>query len=153
MARVVLGGIVGGVVMWIVGFLFWVTPLSRIALSVAPDAAGAAVQSALAQQLGPSGGGAYPIPWPGTEAGTVLYGQGPSAMVFLHPGGLPVVDSGALIGGLALAVVCALLIAAALYMRRGQVADLNARLRLVVLLSLAATLYTDIGQPVFNHMP
>lgn len=153
MARVTIGGILGGIAMWIVGFLFWGTPLSRIALSAVDDATGAAVQTALRQNLGPSGAGAYPVPWPGTDAGTVLFGQGPSAMIFYHPGGLPVVDSAALIGGLVLAVVCALLIGFALWAVSDRVTTFSARMKLVVPFALAAATYIDLGQPIFNHMP
>ncbi|URW74791.1 hypothetical protein M9980_09415 [Sphingomonas donggukensis] len=153
MARVALGGILGGIAMWLIGFLFWGTPLSRIALSSLDDASGAALQGALKQHLSAGGAGAYPVPWPGTDVGTTLYGQGPSAMVFYHPGGLPVVDSSALIGGLVLAVVCSLLIGIALYALRERVTTFADRMKVVVWFVLAATLWTEIGQPVFNHMP
>ena len=46
MARMILGGVLGGVAMWLVGFIFWGTPLARIALSALDDATGAAVQAA-----------------------------------------------------------------------------------------------------------
>lgn len=153
MARILLGSVLGGIAMWIVGFIFWGTPLNRIALTALDDSSGAALQSALKQTLGPLGGGAYPVPWPGTDVGTQLYGQGPSAMIFFHPGGLPVIDSSALIGGLVLAIVCALLIGVALYVLSDRVATLGDRVKLVALFAVAATLWTDIGQPVFNHMP
>ncbi len=153
MARVTIGSILGGFVLWLTGFIFWGTPLSRIALSALDDSGGAAVQAALRQHIGPMGAGAYPVPWPGTDIGTTLYGQGPSAMIFYHPGGLPVIDTAALIGGLILAIVCALLIGVALYAMRDRVATFGDRMRVVVLVVLAATLWTDIGQPIFNHMP
>lgn len=153
MLRTLIGSVLGGVAMWIVGFVFWGTPLSRIALSVPDDATGAALQAAMKQHLGALGGGAYPVPWPGTEIGTTLYGQGPSAMIFFHPGGLPVVDGASLIGGLVLAIVCAGLIGVALHALRDRVTTFADRMRLVMWFVLAATLWTQIGQPVFNHMP
>ena len=153
MARMVIGSVLGGIAMWLVGFLFWGTPLSRFALTVADEPASAAIQSMLAQQLGATGTGAYPVPWPGTPAATVLYGQGPTAMVFYNSSGYPVVDSAALIGGLVLAIVCALLIGVALLAVSARVTSFADRMKLVILFAVAATLYTDIGQPVFNHMP
>lgn len=153
MAKVTIGGILGGIAMWFMGFIFWGTPLNRIAFTVPDDATGAAVQAVLKQQLAPFGSGAYPVPWPGTEAGTMMYGQGPVAMVMYHAGGLPVVDSASLLGGLVLAIACALLIAAALYALADRVTSFAERMRLVVLFALAATLWTDIGQPIFNHAP
>lgn len=153
MARMVIGSVLGGIAMWLVGFIFWGTPLSRIALTATDDATGAALQGALKQHLDASGAGAYPVPWAGTDIGTTLYGQGPSAMVFYHPGGLPVLDSAALIGGLILAIVCALLIGTALHALRDRVTTFADRMKLVVWFVLAATLWSQIGQPVFNHMP
>jgi len=153
MARVTIGSILGGIAMWLVGFIFWGTPLSRIALTATDDATGAALQAALKQHLGSTGAGAYPVPWAGTDVGTMLYGQGPSAMIFYHPAGLPVIDSAALIGGLILAIVCSLLIGIALYALRDRVTTLADRMKLVIWFVLAATLWSDIGQPIFNHMP
>ena len=101
MTRLFLGGALGGLAMWLVGFIFWGTPLSLLALSQTDAATTAAVQAALAQHLGPLGSGAYPIPWAGTPQGTQLYGQGPTALVMFNTGGFAMPDSGALIGGLA----------------------------------------------------
>lgn len=152
MTRLVLGGLLGGIAMWIVGLLFWGTPLSRIALSRTDDPASAAIQQALAQQLGPLGTGAYPIPWHGTPAGTQLHAQGPIAMVFFNSHGFAIPDSSALIAGLVLAIVCALLLAFAIRVVAGGL-SFAGRLQLVGIAALAMTAYSDIGQPVFNHMP
>jgi hypothetical protein len=152
MTRLVLGGVLGGIAMWFVGFIFWGTPLSLIALSRTDDASSAAIQQALAQHLGPLGTGAYPIPWQGTPAGTQLYGQGPTAMVFFNSHGFAIPDTSALIAGLVLAIMCALLMAFAIRaVAAGQ--GFAARLRLVGVVALAVTAYSDIGQPVFNHAP
>jgi len=152
MPRVLLGGLLGGFAMWLIGFLFWGTPLSRLALSNAGDPGSAAVQAALAQQLGPLGTGAYPIPWPGTPAGTVAYGQGPIAMVLFNSSGFANPDMGALVGGLILAMVCALLLAVALRMVSSN-RTFGERMRLVALVAIAFTAYSQLGQPIFNHAP
>ncbi len=152
MTKLVLGGVLGGIAMWFVGFIFWGTPLSLIALSRTDDAASAAIQQALAQHLGALGTGAYPIPWQGTPAGTQLYGQGPTAMVFFNSNGFAIPDTSALVAGLVLAIVCALLLAFAIrIVARGL--SFAGRLQLVGIAVLAVTAYSDLGQPVFNHMP
>ncbi|MBN8812071.1 MULTISPECIES: hypothetical protein [Sphingomonas] len=152
MTRLFLGGALGGLAMWLVGFIFWGTPLSLLALSQTDAATTAAVQAALAQHLGPLGSGAYPIPWAGTPQGTQLYGQGPTALVMFNTGGFAMPDSGALIGGLVLAIVCALLAGFALRtVAHGH--DFARRLRLVAIVALAVTAYSDLGQPIFNHAP
>lgn len=152
MPRAVLGGLLGGVAMWIVGFIFWGTPLSLIAVTSTGDAASASVQAVLAQHLGPTGTGAYPIPWPGTPSGTQMYGQGPVAMVLFNANGFALPDTAALIGGLVLSVVCALVLAFALA-RVTVGMSFGGRLTIVGLFALAITTYAQLGQPVFNHAP
>ncbi|MDQ0249820.1 hypothetical protein J2W22_001867 [Sphingomonas kyeonggiensis] len=152
MARLFLGGALGGLAMWLVGFIFWGTPLSLLALSKTDAATTAAVQAALAQHLGPLGTGAYPIPWPGTPQGTQLYGQGPTAMVLFNTGGFANPDSAALIGGLVLAILCALLAGFALRMVAATLSFAD-RLKLVAITAVAVTAYSDLGQPIFNHAP
>jgi hypothetical protein len=138
--------------MWVVGFIFWGTPLNRLALSVAPDAANAAVQSTLARELGPTGTGVYTVPWPGTQIGSGLYAQGPVALVQFNAGGFPVVDGSSLIGGLILAVIAAVLIAFAIY-RLAAPLSFGRRLTLVGLFAIAIPAYIHLGQIVFNHAP
>jgi hypothetical protein len=152
MPRLLLGGALGGVAMWLVGFLFWGTPLSWIALSKTDDTASAALQATLSQHLGALGTGAYPIPWIGTPMGTQLYGQGPTAMVFFNTHGFANPDTSALIGGLVLAVVCSLAVAFAIRLVAAR-QSFAERLKLVAIFAVAVTAYTDLGQPVFNHMP
>jgi len=152
MARLFLGGALGGLAMWLVGFIFWGTPLSLLALSKTDAATTATLQAALAQHLGPLGSGAYPIPWPGTPQGTQLYGQGPTAMVFFNPSGFAMPDSASLIGGLVLAILCVLLAGFALRMVASGL-GFAARLKLVGIVAVAVTAYSDLGQPIFNHAP
>ncbi|MBL7471093.1 hypothetical protein INQ17_24840, partial [Escherichia coli] len=81
------------------------------------------------------------IPWAGTPQGTQLYGQGPTALVRFNTGGFAMPDSGALIGGLVLAIVCALLAGFALRaVAHGH--DFAGRLRLVAIVAAAVTAYS-----------
>lgn len=152
MPRAVLGGLLGGIAMWIVGFIFWGTPLKYLALTQTSDAASATIQATLAQQLGATGTGAYPIPWPDTPAGTQLYGHGPVATVLFNNSGFAVLDTSALIGGLILGIVCALLLAFVLA-RVTVGMSFGGRLTVVGLFALAITAYSQLGQPIFNHAP
>src|SRR3546814_16262560 len=79
MFKTLLGGLIGGVAMYLVGFIFWGTPLSALAFNRAESAAGSNLQAALAQALTPSGTGVYVIPDPATAQGTTLYGKGSAA--------------------------------------------------------------------------
>jgi hypothetical protein len=150
MIRTVIGGLVGGVILFLIGFVFWATPLSQMAYSDAGEAQSAAIQTSLAQNLTASGTGTYIIPNPRTAQGTVLYGKGPIAHVQFNASGFPVEDMSQLLTGFIFAIVAAMLMAfglAAVAGARGF-SDLA---RLVVLFSLGITVWTILAQPVFNH--
>ena len=66
MVRSVIGGLLGGLAMYIIGFIFWGTPLSALAFSRAGDQESANLQAALAQGLNATGTGVYVIPDPAT---------------------------------------------------------------------------------------
>ncbi|MBW8745598.1 MAG: hypothetical protein JF628_14900 [Sphingomonas sp.] len=151
MVRILIGSIVGGLAQWIVGAIFWATPLSRIAFHVANDTANAGVQQALAQYLTPTGTGTYYVPWPDTSQGTILHGRGPVAMIHFNISGFPLMDSTSLVEGLILSIVSILLIGLALHAIGGRVQDFASRAKLVILFSVAAALYFTVGQPVFNY--
>jgi len=151
MARLVLGSIVGGIAMWLVGFVFWGL-LGSVAVWSAGPAADPAIQATLAQYLGPSGTGVYAIPSPNTPAGTALYGHGPVAMVQFVNQGLVPFDVGALFAGLILGIVCVFLFGLALKMVAGG-ASFATRMKLVLLVAIAFPAYSDLGQIVFNHAP
>lgn len=148
--RTILGGLVGGLILFMVGFIFWATPLSEIAYKRADDSASAAVQLALAQNLTRSGTGTYIIPNSGTAQGTVLYGQGPIATVHFNTGGFPVDDMGMILTGFIVALAAGLVLAFALASVGGG-RSFAAMARLVVFFSIAITLWTILAQPVFNH--
>ena len=150
MVRAIVGGLLGGLALYVVGFIFWGTPLSALALSRVDGQASANLQAAMAQALNATGTGVYVIPDPATAEGTILYGRGPVAQIFYNSSGFPVMDSSALIGGLILALVVGVVIALAL---RAVAADFAGRARLTLLMALAAVLWLHIGQAVFNHAP
>jgi len=150
MVRSLIGGLVAGLVMFFIGFVFWGTPLSEAAFSKANDAESAAVQTALAQHLGRGGTGTYVIPTPSTAQGTELYGRGPIAMVHFNTGGFAAEDMSMMLPGLIFALVSGLMMAfgIAAVGRENSFAEVA---RLVVLFSLGVTIWTILAQPVFNH--
>ena len=149
--RTVIGGIVAGIIIFLVGFVFWATPLAGFAYKTAGDQQGAAVQLALAQNLSESGTGTYIIPAHESAPGAVLYAQGPIATVHFNTRGYSPDDMGMILPGFIMAVVSGLLIAFALAAVGGGGRSFAATARLVVLISLGITVWTTLAQPVFNH--
>lgn len=150
MIRILIGSIVGGIAMFVVGFIFWATPLSRIGYSGAEtEQQSAAVQTALAQNLPHTG--RYIIPDPGTPGGTVLYGRGPVATVDYNTAGFSTSSSSSVIGGLVQEIVVVLLFGLALLPILGRVPDFTSRARVVVGVSAAAAVMIQLSDPIFNH--
>jgi len=149
MVRSVLGGIVAGLAMFAIGFVFWGTPLAGLALRHFDDARSADVQLALARNLGESGTGTYLVPTPDTPQGTVAYGQGPIATIHFNAQGFAAHNLSMVPTGLAFALVAGVLMALGL----AALGPLGfaARGRLVVLFSLGMTVWTLLAQPVFNN--
>ena len=151
MPKTLLGGLIGGFAMYLVGFIFWGTPLSLLAFNHIDDAQSTALQASLTQTLTATGTGTYAIPAMGTAAGSVLYGKGPVAMVHFNTSGFPLMDSASLIQGLILALVTGVIIALALGAVADRVTDFASRARVAILFALAATVWIELGQPIFNH--
>lgn len=151
MARTVIGGLVGGLILFALGYLFWQTPLGDLAYKRAGDTQNAAVQTALAQNLSQSGTGTYRIPDYHSAGGAVLYGRGPVATVDFNTGGFSPSSSAGLVPGLIVALVSGLLLAfglAAVGGGRRSFADVA---RLVVLYSLGFTAWIFLATPIANH--
>ena len=87
LGRVVVGGVVAGIILFVVGFVFWETPLGELAYKSVDEGRNAAVQSALAQNLTESGTGAYIIPAHNKAGGAQLYARGPIATVHFNTRG------------------------------------------------------------------
>lgn len=151
MIKLAIGSLLGGAAQWAIGFIFWGSPLGRLPFTVAPDPANAALQTAMAQALTPTGTGTYMIPWPDSSQGTVLHGRGPVAMVHFNTAGFPVTDTNSLIGGLILSVITISMLALALWFIADRVTDFASRARIVVLAAVASALYFAVGEPVYNY--
>ena len=148
-----LGGVIAGLVIYVVALVFWATPLSLIAYNRVDEGTNANLQAALNQALTPSGTGVYVVPDPSLGGASTLYTQGPVAKVYFNTGGFPVLDTSALIGGLVLAVVIGLLLAEGLRLAARWVPDPASRTRVLLALVLAPLLWVHLGQPIFEHTP
>lgn len=149
MIRTVIGGLVAGIVIFVIGFIFWATPLGELAFSKADEAQNAAVQASLAQNLTPGGTGTYIIPAHNSAAGAVLYARGPIATVHFNTRGYSPDDMSMILPGFIVAVIAGLLIAFGLAAVGGRsFAELA---RLVVCFSLGFTVWEYLGSPIFNH--
>jgi len=151
MIRTFIGGIVGGHILFLLGFIFWATPLGEIPVSHVPDAQSAALQLALNQNLTPTGTGTYVIPGHNSAQGSVLYGQGPVATVHFNTSGFSTEDMTMLLPGLIVALISGLMMAFALAAVGGGGRSHAATARLVVLASLAFCTWQFLASPIFNH--
>jgi hypothetical protein len=151
MVRTLIGGLVGGLIIFVMGYIFWATPLGEIPYSKATDAQNAAVQTALAQNLTPSGTGTYVIPAHQSAEGAVLYAKGPIATVDFNVKGFSPDDMSMLLPGFLVAVVTGLLMAFGLAAVGGGGRAFSGVARLVVLYSLGFTVWEFLGTPIFMH--
>jgi hypothetical protein len=151
MLRTVIGGLVGGIIIFVVGFIFWATPLGEIPFKRADDAQNAAVQAALAQNLTRSGTGAYVIPAHQSAGGAQLYARGPIAMVHFNTRGYSPDDMSMILPGFIVAVVSGLLMAFGLAAACGGGRSFAASAQLVICFSLGFTVWEYLGSPIFNH--
>ena len=149
MIRVIIGAAVAAVVMFIIGFIFFATPLARLGVAGIDDAQAAAVQQALAANLPRTG--TYQVPGTDTPAQTNMYSQGPIATVHYNTNGFAATDTGSLVMGLALNFIVALLIGAALIGIDRRVPDFGSRARVAIIIAVAATAFVHLGEPVFMH--
>lgn len=148
MIRILAGSVLGGLVQFLVGFVFWGTPLAGLVYSSGTDAQEAAVQTALAQNLIATG--TYHIPSMDTAQGAILHGRGPVATIFYNIHGFAQMSTSSLIGGLILSIVSLFLLGLALHTVAARVPDFASRMKIVIFASLGVTLYAILGQPTYN---
>jgi hypothetical protein len=151
MIRTLIGGLVGGIIIFVMGFIFWGSPLGTIPFSHSSDPQAAAVQTAMAQNLTPGGTGTYLIPDPRSREGAELYAKGPVATVSYNTAGFAPEDMSMLLPGFILAVVAGLLMAFGLASVGGGGRSFGNVARLVVLYTLGFTVWECLTNPVFMH--
>lgn len=151
MVRTLIGGLVGGLIIFVMGFIFWATPLGEIPYSHASDAQNAAVQQALAANLTEGGTGTYTIPAHGSAEGAQLYARGPIATVHYNTKGYSPDDMSMILPGLIVALISGILMAVGLAAVGGGGRSFSGAARLVICFSLAFTVWEFLGSPIFNH--
>jgi hypothetical protein len=150
MIRVIIGAVPAALAMFVIGFIFFASGLQNIATRSLDDLPAAAVQQSLSANL--RGTGTYVIPNPDKSAQqNVMYGQGPVTTIHYNAKGFAAMDSQALLGGLIMNFIAALLIGAALIGIDRRVPDFASRARVVTILAVAAGLYMRLGEPIYHH--
>ena len=149
MVRVIIGAAAAAVVMLIVGFIFFATPLARLGMASLDDAQAAAVQQSLAASLPRTG--TYSVPGTDTPAQTNMFSQGPIATVHYNTNGFAGNDPMMFVFGLVFNFIVALLIGAALIGIDRRVPDFSSRARVAVIVAVAAAAFTHLGEPIFMH--
>ena len=149
MVRILIGSFIGGVAMFITGFLLWATPLQYIGYSTASDQENAAVQLSLAQNLPHTGH--YMVPNPMTQVGGNGFTKGPIASVDYNSAGFSTADPASMIGGFVQEIIVSLMIGLSLLAVADRVTDFASRAKLAVGLSAAATVMINLGDPIWNH--
>jgi hypothetical protein len=151
MIRTFLGGLVGGVILFVMGFIFWATPLGEIPYSAVGDSESAAIQLVLNQNLTSTGTGAYVVPGSKTAPSAILYAQGPIATIFFNTQGYSPDDTAMLLPGFIAALIAGLLMAFGLAAVGGGGRSFAGTARLVVLFSLGFCVWAYLASPIFNH--
>lgn len=150
MLRVIIGSAVASVAMLILGFIFFASGLQNLASRNLADVPAGAVRQTLSANLPATG--TYLVPNPeGSAAQTVMYGQGPIATIHYNTNGFAASDPGPLVLGLVLNFVVALLIGTALIGIDRRVPDFGSRARVAVMIAVAASAFTHLGEPIYWH--
>ena len=147
MVRVIIGSIAAAIAMFVLGFLLYATPLSRLAYTSVSNDQAAAVQQAMAANLPKTG--TYAIPGMDTPEQTNMYSRGPIATIHYNTNGFAATDPAMLVTGLVFYFVIALIIGFALLGIDRRVTDFPSRAKLVVAFAVAASALLHLSEPIF----
>ncbi len=148
MIRVLIGSLMGAIVMFLIGFLAYGTPLMRLGFAQATDAVQIDVQTALKALPGT---GTYVIPSGESAATTAAFANGPVATINYNAGGFAMVDPQVMLTGFIHMFITALLLGLMLWGVRGRVPDFPSRARLVIGMALVAVVFTNLADPIWLH--
>lgn len=149
LGRVIVGAAVAAVAMFIIGFIFFGTPLAKLGMASLGDTEAAAVQQAMAANLPRTG--TYSVPSIDTPAQTNMYSQGPVATIHYNTSGFAGVDSTSLISGLVLNFIVALLIGIAISAVADRVGDMGSRVKVAAVIALAVSAFNFFCKPIYFH--
>ena len=149
MGRVIVGAVAGAVVMFILGFIFYATPLSLLSTGSLGDTQAADVQAALAANI-PSTG-AYEVPVDGSQAQKAMYARGPIALIQYVSDGGGSIDAQDMIAGFIHMYISALLIGFALLQVSHHVREFTTRAAITIFFALGAGVFMRLGAPIWMH--
>jgi hypothetical protein len=147
--RAIIGALAAAVAMFILGFIFFATPLNKLGSSTLDNARAAAVQESLAANILTTG--TYFVPSADTPEQSTMYSRGPVATISYNTDGFAVADPGVMIGGFIHMLVVALLMAVGLYTASVYIPSFTDRARLLALGVLGATIFMRLGEPIWYH--
>lgn len=147
MGRVIVGAAAGAVVMFILGFIFWASPLAGLATGTLGDAQAADVQAALAANIPDTG--AYDVPVDGSQAQKAMYARGPIAFIQYTSEGSGNPTPADMIAGFIHMYISALLIGFALLAVSRHVREFSTRAAITLFFALGAGVYILLGTPIW----
>lgn len=146
MGRLLVGSLVAAVAMFLIGFVFFGTPLFSNAYKTAPFETQMAVQEAL-KALPASG--TYFIPMGEDEAAMAAHRAGPTAMLRVNLAGSEMMDPMVMVKGFVHMVVSAFLLGLLLLRVAPKIWNFGERMAVVVLASLAVVVFVRLGEPIW----
>lgn len=146
MPRLMIGSLVAAIAMFMLGFVFYGTPLFNLGWVEAAPEAQASIQAAL--RVLPRTG-TYVIPSGETPAAIAAYAAGPVAQIAYNERGFAMVDPGSLAGGYVHMAVSVFLLGCVLL--TVPATFFAARARLVIGVAAVAVVYLHIAGPVWYH--
>ncbi len=149
MGRALVGGVAAAVAMFILGFIFYATPLYKLGSGSLDNAQAAAVQQSLAGNIAKTG--TYFVPSGDTPEQTVMYGRGPIATIHYNMKGYSIADPTVMIGGFLHMLMVSLLMAVGLYTLSLHIPSFGERVRLLALGVVGAVAFTRLGEPIWFH--
>jgi hypothetical protein len=149
MVRALIGAVAAAVAMFVIGFIFFATPLHNLAVGKLDDTRAAAVQQSLNANVQRTG--TYFVPDSDTPQQSVMYGTGGVATIHYNSGGFAASDTTSMAGGFVHMLIVTLLMAAGLLTLVSYVPDFAVQVKLLVLGSIGAAAFMRLGEPVWYH--
>jgi hypothetical protein len=149
MGRALVGGVAAAVAMFIIGFIFFATPLYKLGSSSLDNAQAAAVQQSLASNIPRTG--TYFVPSGDTPEQANMYSNGPIATIHYNTDGFSMADPATMIGGFLHMLGVCLLMAVGLYTLSLHIPSFGERVRLLVLGVVGAAVFMRLGDPIWYH--
>lgn len=146
MIRLLIGSLVAAVATFLLGFVFFATPVSELGYKTASIESQKAVQDAL-RTLGETG--TYYVPDGETPGAVALHEAGPTAIVKVNMQGSPSSDPAVLARGFAHMAFSMLVLGLFLWVLRNALPTFASRVMPVLFLAAVAAIWTRLGEPIW----